>query len=175
WPSISNEPLSEGLDVSCEEDSCEDSEKSFHKKLSSPKNTPEIIVDELLNLLNKQLDYERNILTIGRSLQSYYQQNTPDSFDAYKFYTFLHNSKDKIQYSTLLGFLYYTGCIIDKNLEFAAKFFKDALLYIHGGLFGHSQEFVLGRKEVAQQIGWIALAVASFTCGWLALSSILDL
>ncbi|CAG8668272.1 10090_t:CDS:2, partial [Ambispora gerdemannii] len=119
------EQLSESSDSSCE-DYCVDSENlaSYHEKLSISKNTPEIIVDGLLNLLDKQLNYEKNVLTIGRSLESYYQQNTPDSFDVYAFCTFLHNSKDKTQYWTLLGFFYYTGCIINKNSELAAKIFE---------------------------------------------------
>ncbi|KAG9287960.1 hypothetical protein G9A89_017555 [Geosiphon pyriformis] len=48
------------------------------------------------------------------------------------------------------------------------------LLHIHGGLFGTSREFILGRKDVAQQIAWAFLIVVCLSCGWIALSSVFD-
>ncbi|CAG8703154.1 311_t:CDS:2, partial [Ambispora gerdemannii] len=80
---LSSDVSSESSD-SCEEYYCGDSENlaSFHEKLSTP-NASEIIVDNLFELLNKQLYYTRDDLTVGRSLHSYYQQNAPDSFDIY--------------------------------------------------------------------------------------------
>ncbi|CAG8514970.1 5971_t:CDS:2, partial [Ambispora gerdemannii] len=62
---VSTEQLSDSL---WEEDT--ENLASYHEKLL----TPEFIVSDLLNLLNKHLDYERDVLTIGRSLQLYYQQ-----------------------------------------------------------------------------------------------------
>ncbi|CAG8600536.1 2048_t:CDS:1, partial [Ambispora gerdemannii] len=71
---------SESSYSSCEEYYCEDSENltSYHEKLSIP-NSSEILVENLFELLNKQLDYERDVSTIGGTLQSYYQQNASES------------------------------------------------------------------------------------------------